>query len=122
MNAVPLQKRKPKRSRTFRLIELSTSQWHARGRMRDISSGGALVEADDVVPTDAQILLRCGDFTVTAEVSWVDQKRFGLKFDQPLSPEDVIALRGGDLVLSAPRAYRPGQLEQHPPRGDDNEV
>lgn len=122
MKELLLQKRQPKRSRVFRLIHLSTPQWNASGRIRDISSGGTLVEADDAAPTGAQIFFRCGDITVTGEVSWSERGQFGLRFDQPLSPEDVNALRGGALALSAPRAYRPDHLEQCPPQGDGNEV
>ena len=108
---VPLRKRSPKRSRLFQTADLWVGDWHSRARVRDLSLTGAFVESEDAAPANSIVLLMCDMLTVQGKVAWVDEKRFGMEFDVPPTRDVVDEVRRGNLVLSAPRAYRPDSLE-----------
>lgn len=62
------------------------------GRLRNISSAGALVEAEAGFPIGSRVLFRRAFAALHAKVIWARNGRFGLAFEQRLSDEDVAAL------------------------------
>ena len=68
------------------LLKVATLQWNGMQmpvRVRNISTGGALVETDRALPFEAKIQLDlpgCG--CLGAEVRWADSGRVGIQFDE----------------------------------------
>ena len=67
------------------LLKVATLQWNGMQmpvRVRNISSGGALLEGDRTLPVDAKVQLDlpgCGN--LGAEVRWSEAKRIGIQFE-----------------------------------------
>jgi diguanylate cyclase (GGDEF)-like protein len=70
------------------LLKVANLQWNGMNmavRVRNISTGGALVEGDRVLPSDSKIQLDlpgCG--SLGAEVRWSEGRRMGIQFEQEL--------------------------------------
>jgi diguanylate cyclase (GGDEF)-like protein len=68
------------------LLKVATLQWNGMSmtvRVRNISTGGALVEGDRCLPADAKVQLDlpgCG--SLGAEVRWSQSRRMGVQFEQ----------------------------------------
>ena len=68
------------------LLKLANIQWngmHFQVRVRNISTGGAMVEGDRILPVGASVQLdlpECG--SLGAEVRWAEARRMGLQFDE----------------------------------------
>jgi hypothetical protein len=78
-------------------------------RLRNISSGGALVDADIYYPVGSEVLLdlgQAGQFFAT--VSWVHGEQAGLKFKDPF---DLACLAKSRPEVTPPRWVRPSFLD-----------
>ena len=70
------------------LLKLANVQWNGmqfQVRVRNVSTGGALVEGDRTLPPGSSVQLdlpECG--SIGAEVRWAEARRMGLQFDDPL--------------------------------------
>jgi diguanylate cyclase (GGDEF)-like protein len=68
------------------LLKVASLQWNGMNigvRVRNISTGGALLEGDRVLPPGSQVQLDlpgCG--SLGAEVRWAESKRMGIQFEQ----------------------------------------
>ncbi len=60
--------------------------------LRNISSAGALVEAEAGFPIGSKVLFRRAFAAVAAEVVWARGGRFGLAFERRLTSDEVAAL------------------------------
>ena len=60
--------------------------------VRNISCTGAMVEGEAVPPPGRDLLLKAWGLEFFCSVIWSDGQRCGLHFDEPLSPQLVIAL------------------------------
>lgn len=56
-----------------------------RAHMLDLSTKGALLHADHPPQVGAAILIDCAGLSASAHIVWVHAKRFGVRFDMPLS-------------------------------------
>lgn len=68
------------------------------GALLDVSQGGAMLSASPPLPPGCKLLVERQNMEVPATVRWVDGNRFGVQFDDPISPEAVDALvtKSGD--------------------------
>ena len=69
----------------------------ARVHLRNLSRSGALAEALRPPPArGSAVTLSRDGLLAQAEVMWTQGPRFGLRFDEPLDPDALLAqLRGG---------------------------
>jgi diguanylate cyclase (GGDEF)-like protein len=95
----------------FSLIRRAAVQWNGMTfdvRVRNMSTGGALIESRRLPPLGAEIQLDmpgCGSFG--AEVRWLDDDRFGIKFDQPF---DLALLKSAEGERRSVAAMQPNYL------------
>lgn len=106
MTALTVSKREPKRSRVFLSALIDSGAGPVDARIRDISSSGALLEADVLPESGKAIDVRCGDTKVHGRVAWAERGWFGVEFDSPLTVENLVDPFGAKLSVSAPRTYR----------------
>jgi diguanylate cyclase (GGDEF)-like protein/PAS domain S-box-containing protein len=96
----------------YRLIRRAVVQWNGMSfdvRVRNISTGGALIESKRGVPIGAVIqldLAGCGSFG--AEIRWSDDERFGIKFERPFN---LSVLRSEQEGRSAATVLQPAYLK-----------
>ena len=77
-------------------------------RLRNISSGGALIDASVQLPVDAELVLDLGnDVQMAARVGWSNGEKTGLAF---LSPFDLDGLAAARPEVATHRWERPGFL------------
>lgn len=72
----------------FLFAALEAEDHKAHVRLRNVSQGGALIET--VIPPPrpgCRITLRRHAMRVEGEVAWVEGKRVGIRFDEPLPPD-----------------------------------
>jgi hypothetical protein len=95
------------------LIRLATLQWGETSlpvRLRNISTGGALLECDRALPQDEAVELHlpgCGRFQ--ADVRWSQSGRLGIRFSQPF---DMARLGPTRPQSSSVKVLKPDYLEE----------
>ena len=77
-----------------------------RVAVRNISCTGALVEGEGVPAPGREGVLKAEGLELFCTVVWSDEARGGLSFDEPLTPEQVLALH-----LITPEAVRSAELK-----------
>lgn len=110
MNALTIPKREEKRSRVFLSAQVDTAAGSMDVRIRDISKAGALLESEATPKSGETIQVSCGRTTLPARVAWVERGWFGVEFETPLLMTRLVDKAGTKLKVSAPRAYRSGEL------------
>ena len=106
MNALTIPKRDPKRSRVFLTAEVDTGSRRFDARIRDISTTGALLEADCSPRADDSVDLVCGETRMNGRVVWSERGWFGVEFETPLRVSRLVDPAGAKLKVSARRTYR----------------
>lgn len=76
------------RSNIFVMAALYAGGGSTPVRIRNMSRGGALVEAAVLPVAGTQVRLSRGSISVTGEVMWVDKHKAGVRFDSPTAPND----------------------------------
>jgi diguanylate cyclase (GGDEF)-like protein/PAS domain S-box-containing protein len=95
----------------YSLIRRASVQWNGMSfdvRVRNISTGGALIESGRHVPGGSAIQLDlpgCGSFG--AHVCWSDEERYGIRFDKPFN---LGLLRSGQAEKRGARVLTPTYL------------
>ena len=59
-------------------------------KLRNLSSEGALVEAEDLPIEGTKVVFRRNDLEVESRIAWVSGKHAGVAFGCPLKAEDVL--------------------------------
>ncbi|GAC1578333.1 MAG: hypothetical protein NVS3B5_10920 [Sphingomicrobium sp.] len=59
-------------------------------KLRNLSSEGALIEADKLPVEGSEVVFRKADLNVAGRIAWVEGKRAGLAFAEKLAPEAVL--------------------------------
>jgi len=97
------------------LLKVATLQWNGMQmpvRVRNISTGGALLEADRALPTDAKVQLDlpgCG--CLGAEVRWAEAGRLGIQFEEEFDLRRLVPGRSKGFGVRLPSdGYRPAAL------------
>ena len=60
-------------------------------RVRDISTGGAMIEGQRAVTKAKEVILRRGNVELFAEICWTDGNQCGLQFDETITEADMMA-------------------------------
>lgn len=84
--------RRGRRANAFLLAFVEAGGAAIPVRLRNISSTGALIEAEAGFALGATVLFRRAFAALPAQVVWARGGRFGLLFGRPIAEEDVIAL------------------------------
>ena len=82
--------RRSRRSNVLMAATIETSGESLPVKLRNLSSQGALVEADRLPIEGSPVVFRRGELAVTGHFAWVHGHRGGIAFDQELSPEDLL--------------------------------
>jgi len=76
----------------------------------DISQLGACLEGPDLPAAGKDAILRCGAIDTFGTVVWASDGRCGLRFDEPISTKELMALR--ELAAATERSgVTPEQLQ-----------
>ncbi|MBV8686840.1 MAG: FecR domain-containing protein [Alphaproteobacteria bacterium] len=84
-----LGRRASKRARVLLSATLCTGDGELKGRLRDISGSGAVVEGIEPPPVGAAVILRSGGIFAEGEVVWAAPDKCGIRFDNPVSEADL---------------------------------
>ena len=108
LEATGFQNERPPRQSLLRKANLQWNGLTFAVRVRNISSGGLMVESPRELPVDAPVQIEmfgCGTFG--ALVRWCDEERIGLRFDKPFD------LRKLGPTSAPSRLRRPGLLPEY---------
>lgn len=95
------------RLKLFQPTRIEMSDTAARAHLLNLSTGGALLHAQDAPRAGSVIRVDCAGRTMTAEVRWVRDRRFGVQFSLPLTPAEVdAAVHAGTAGGTADAAKR----------------
>jgi diguanylate cyclase (GGDEF)-like protein len=91
------------------LLKVATLQWNGMNmtvRVRNISTGGALIEGDRALPADAHVQLDlpgCG--SLGAQVRWTEGRRMGVQFETEFDLRRLAPGKDGFGAKLKPQAY-----------------
>lgn len=78
------------RIKTFQPAEMSHGMGEPlRVHLLNLSTGGALVHASTAPAIGQEVRLTCGIPLGSARVQWTEGNRFGVRFADPIGPEQV---------------------------------
>ncbi|MEO7786962.1 MAG: PilZ domain-containing protein [Sphingomicrobium sp.] len=112
------QNRRSRRSKVLLSASIEFSGASLLVNLRDLSSEGALIEADKLPVEGSEVVFRKAELSQRGRIAWVEGKRAGLAFLEPL-PRDAVLRH-----IPTPRARvqadfrRPG-LHTQPLSADD---
>lgn len=84
------QNRRTSRSNVLLAAAIEAAGSSSPVTMRNLSSEGALIEADDLPIEGTCVLFRKNELAVPGYVAWVKGRRAGIAFDHNLDPETVL--------------------------------
>lgn len=84
------QNRRSRRSNVLLAAALEVAGSSLPVTMRNLSSEGVLVEADNLPIEGTNVLFRKKELALPGHVAWVKGRRAGIAFDTPLDPETVL--------------------------------
>jgi PilZ domain len=62
--------------------------------LHNLSCTGAMIEGSPLPTVGADIVIKCGEVDVFGIVIWARPGKCGVAFDQPITQQDVVRLRG----------------------------
>jgi diguanylate cyclase (GGDEF)-like protein len=89
------------------LLKVANLQWNGMNmpvRVRNISTGGALIECDRSLPADSKVQLDlpgCGN--LGAEVRWTEARRMGIQFEEEFDLRRLAPGKGGSFGAKLPQ-------------------
>lgn len=84
------QNRRSRRSNVLMAASIESAGTATDVRLRNLSSDGALVEADHLPIEGSCVLFRKNELRVPGHIAWISGKRAGIAFDEQLDPETVL--------------------------------
>ena len=100
-----------RRSRRSNLLMQSTLEVSGRAlgvTLRDLSSDGARVQADQLPVEGTELLFRKGDLAVAGRIVWVRGRQAGIQFERKLDPGVVLNHVPAPRARAQPDFRRPG--------------
>lgn len=85
----PRERRTSVRVRVLLNARLVTTTDELPVKIRDISTGGVMLEGMRPLPKGRDVVLRRGETELFANVAWTDGNMCGLQFDDALSPAEL---------------------------------
>lgn len=74
------ERRTHRRATVLLRARLVTAEGEVRAYIRNISRGGAMIDANHEIACGEAVKLLCGDHAISAQVAWLDGPRLGLAF------------------------------------------
>lgn len=91
MNEISVpQNRRSRRANVLLAATVEAARGELPVRLRNLSSDGALIEADELPLKGEPVLFRRNDIAVRGRVAWVLDRHAGLSFDNKLDPDVVL--------------------------------
>jgi hypothetical protein len=84
------QNRRARRANVLLAATIEVAGTSTPVRMRNLSSEGALIEADQLPIEGTNVLFRKKELAVPGHVAWVKGRRAGIAFETLLEPETVL--------------------------------
>jgi hypothetical protein len=107
-NSTPSQNRKARRSQVLLSATLEHGGTSQSVKLRNLSSEGALVEADKL-PIEGMSVVFCrNELCTQGHVVWVNGRYAGVAFSEKLAPEQVLRHVPTPQPKFHPKPYRPG--------------
>lgn len=107
-----LRERKDRRSLVLLAARLLTGHGLSDVRLRNLSTSGALLEAEEAPAQGSEVVFERGDTIVPARVAWSSGNRFGIQFVTPIEESEVLVHvsrpKPGAAPASPPIFRRPG--------------
>lgn len=104
----PVQNRRQRRSNVLLTAVLDVAGRTANVKLRNLSAEGALVEGEGLPLIGSEVRFCKGDLMVAGKVVWISNKRAGLHFDTPLTPEALLRHVPTPRPRVLPSFRRPG--------------
>lgn len=104
----PNQNRKSRRSNVLMFARLEQAGQSVSVKLRNLSSEGALVEADALPVEGSEVLFVKGELRTPARVAWCNEGHAGLAFVKALDPVQVMRHVPAPKARVPARFRRPG--------------
>ena len=114
----PVQNRRQRRSNFFLTAVVEISGRALDVKLRNLSASGALIEGEGLPAENTQITFRKGDLTVSGSIVWVSDRKAGVHFHAPLTPEALLRHVPTPRPRVLPSFRRPGLASQPMTRGE----
>ena len=108
----PVQNRRQRRSNVLLTAVVEMNGRALDVKLRNLSAQGALIEGEGLPFEETEINFRKGDLMVLGKVVWVSNKRAGIHFHTPLSPEALLRHVPTPRPRILPSFRRPGLSSQ----------
>jgi hypothetical protein len=108
----PVQNRRQRRSNVLLTAVVEMNGRALDVKLRNLSAQGALIEGEGLPVEETEINFRKGDLMVSGKVVWVSNKRAGIHFHTPLSPEALLRHVPTPRPRILPSFRRPGLSSQ----------
>lgn len=102
------QNRRQRRSNVLLTAMVEVNGRAVDVKLRNLSAEGALIEGEGLPDQGAEIRFRKGDLAVPGNIVWVSNKRAGIQFHAPLSPEALLRHVPTPRPRVIPSFRRPG--------------
>ena len=86
------ERRGHRRATVLLRARLVTAGGEVRAYVRNISQGGAMIDANHEIARGEAVKLLCGDHAISAQIAWRDGTRLGLAFVAELSESEIAEL------------------------------
>ena len=107
-NSTPSQNRKSRRSQVLLSATLEHGGTSQSVKLRNLSSEGALVEADKLPIEGTSVVFCRNELCTQGHVVWVNGHYAGVAFSEKLAPEQVLRHVPTPRPRIQPKPYRPG--------------
>ncbi|WP_395001041.1 PilZ domain-containing protein [Sphingomonas sp.] len=106
------QNRRSRRSNVLMSASIELSGASLPVKLRNLSSDGALVEGDKLPVEGAEVLFRKAELSLVGRIAWVEGKRAGVAFAEPLHANAVLRHIPTPRARVQPDFRRPGLRTQ----------
>lgn len=113
------QNRRSRRSNVLLSASIELSGLSLPVKLRNLSSEGALIEGERLPVEGSEVIFRKAELAVAGRIAWVEGKRAGLAFAEPLHREAVLRHIPAPRPRVQPDFRRPGLHSSRALSADD---